>query len=35
MIDAAMAQEDAGECLLPQTMEGYTSEALFARRTGA
>jgi hypothetical protein len=29
-IDAAMAKEDAGECLHPLTMEGYSTEHLIA-----
>jgi hypothetical protein len=34
IINRAITKDDRGECLQPQTMEGFASEVLFARRQG-
>jgi hypothetical protein len=35
MVNRAISLDDAGECLEAQTMEGFASEVLQARRKGA
>jgi hypothetical protein len=35
VINEAISLDDEGECLTPQTMEGFSSEHLLAMRTGA
>jgi hypothetical protein len=35
VVNRAITQDDAGECLLPQTMDGFASDILLARREGA